>query len=120
MRRTSKRLPRAGHRDTRIIVYEQDPTEAANDDGQIPEESAVLCRRWAEIVPLRAYLVDLQASQEGNVSRVLRVPYDDTTKTIDDHNWIEIQGTGERLNVSGAIDLDNLHTTIEIECTERL
>ncbi|HUT92912.1 MAG TPA: head-tail adaptor protein [Thermoguttaceae bacterium] len=120
MRRTRKRFPRAGHRDTRIIVYKQDQSQTANDDGEFPEDAKELCRRWAEIIPLRGNLVDLQSSQEANVSHVLRVAHDDVTATIDDHNWIMVAGTTRRFNISAAIDLDNLHRVIELECTERL
>jgi|GEM_PF-5057531 len=120
MRRTRKRKARAGHFDTRIIVYEQDSTGTANTDGEIPEDAKEVCRRWAEVYPLRGRLLDLTTSLEGNVTHVVRVHYDDETEAITPANWIVLRKTSKRLNIINALDLDNQHRCIELECTERV
>lgn len=119
MRRSQKRRARAGHFDTRVIFYVQDSNATANNDGEIPETPLEVCRRWAEVIPLRGRLQPLQASLEANISHVVRVHYDPTVEALTPENWIVTDQGSLRLNISSLIDLDNLHHVIEIECTER-
>jgi head-tail adaptor len=117
---TGKRRDRAGRFTDRIIVYRQDPEQAANEDGEIPESALEVCQRWANIVPQRGRLKDLGASIEPNVSHVIWVPYDSVVADLTSDNWIVIHDTGQRLNIVSAIDPNYAHYEIEIECTERV
>ena len=120
MRRSRKRQARSGHYDTRVVVYRQDPDEAANSDGEIPEDAMEFCRRWAEVIPLRGRLQEAGTALEGNITHVVRMHYDEDTATITPQNWIVVTTTSQRLNIVAAIDLDNRRRTMELECTERV
>lgn len=119
MRRSRKRPLRSGHMDTRVTLYKQDPTQVADTDGTFPEDAKPVGKRWAEIVPLRGRLQEFTTSREPTVTHVVRVRYDDTTASLTPNNWIVVDASAARLNIVAAIDLDNRHSIMELECMER-
>lgn len=122
--RRSRQISKAGDFDTQVIVYEQSAVATSHTDGEIPETEHELCRRWAEIIPWASRsqksLMELPGTTEGNVTHVVRMWYDSTTKTITPANWLETVTGGRRLNIMRAIDKENRHIVIELECTERV
>ena len=65
-------------------------------------------------------LRDMTTSMDATVTHVVRIHYDEATETITPDNWIVIVKTSQRLNIVNALDLDNLHRYIELECTEKV
>jgi len=102
-----------------VIITRQEPTTAANTDGQIPEESDEYCERWARVKPLRGRERFLAAQTTADIDYIVTVPYDRWTKQITAKYWLIIKETSERLNIARAYDPDGTRHDIEMECKQR-
>lgn len=101
-----------------VRVWKETPGATANSDGQLPETQTEVCRRWAEIHPLRGQERMLADQQQADITCRVRLVYDETVATISERMWLTMED-GTRLNIVAAYDPDMRRQYYVLDCNQR-
>lgn len=105
--------------DRNVLVTLEKNTPVAGDNGQpIPAWEAQF-QRYAKVMSRNASERRVFEQIRAEVDHIVRVPFDNQTRTIKPANWrVKIHTTGALLNIGGAIDVGMRHQTLELQCIE--
>lgn len=109
----------AADRNNRVTVYYNSTTRTANSDGQRPESETEYCKRSASIIPKSAAERLIARQLKDDVTHVVRMRYDNQTKSITSAYWFDDRD-GTRYNiVAGPFDVDGRKKEIMFDVVER-